>query len=145
MRLRSKAQANTPSGPAGRGAGMNHEQDPKNKIESESLDILCGPPGRMEPGARNALLQQYREAISSFLLEHKDAKTPAKIAKCVAEEFYKKRLGGRETIDLHLEVVNQLTVNLEDDKSQKFVEQSRFLILGILAYMTDLYRGKDKK
>jgi DNA-binding response OmpR family regulator len=108
--------------------------------EQRSLENLSEAPRKMSSETRELNVKNYTEALTSFITE--DTKTPLMIAQCAADEFFKNKLSGRETVDIHLESIRGLTENLSGLDAQHFVEKARFLIVGTLAHLTDLYRRK---
>jgi DNA-binding response OmpR family regulator len=112
----------------------------REEQEQRSLEHLSETPRNMDPKTKELIIQNYTEALQSFITG--DTKAPVLIAQSAADEFFKHKLSGKETVDIHLESVRVLTENLSGPDAQHFVEQSRFLIVGSLAHLTDLYRGK---
>lgn len=117
------------------------EQHQKEELQRElkALKHLAGPRLQRRAFQKDLLIKSYSEVIKKYITQ-KNA-SPAEIAQKTAEKFFKKALSGKDVIDIHLSAMDILTKDLQEDMARPVVERARFLVVGILVNLTDLYRG----
>jgi hypothetical protein len=116
------------------------QKEKLEQFEQITMKHLAGRGVKKKPFQRDKAIQSYREAIREYMTQSNAE--PAETAEKTAEDFFKKGVSGKDVIDIHLAAIDTLTKELRQDMAGRIVDQARFLLLGILANLTDLYSGK---
>jgi hypothetical protein len=91
--------------------------------------------------SREGMFNKYLSYLRNYLGDL-DA-DPARTSEKAAKVFFEEGLSGKEMIDIHLSAVDFLTGKLDRRLALRIVGQARFLMLGVLANLVDLYRASE--
>lgn len=96
------------------------------------------------PGAHQSLVQAYDRLLSAAL-ENQIFRAESDVAQGARE--MSRRLCGlnaraRDVVDLHAEVIQERTARENPDKSRACMTEGRMLLMRLLGYLADCYRGR---
>jgi DNA-binding response OmpR family regulator len=115
-----------------------HRVQMEHEREYRSLKRFSNVKGKEKTLPREKLTQNYAAVLKSYVSQSKNS--PVDAAEKTAGVFMKEGLSGKEVIKIHLEILDQLTKSLAANDAQHVVWKARFLLLGVLANLADLYR-----
>lgn len=81
----------------------------------------------------------YTEQLRAFLREPERVQP----TETIARNLFECRVSGKQLVEIHLDAIDRLTPQLDGLSAGPTVAQSRLLILGVLANLTDLYRQQS--
>lgn len=120
------------------------EKQQREELQRELRDLkhLAGTRGEKKAFKKDLVINSYSKVIREYITQENI--TPAKIVEETARDFFEKGISGKDVIDIHLQAMDILTKGLQDNLARKVVEPARFLLLGVMANLADLYRKKIK-
>jgi len=107
--------------------------------ELRSLRHLSGSKVKKKTLPRGKLIKKYAGVVKGYVTQAD--KSPAQTAEETARDFFKEGLSGKDVVDIHLSAMDMLTKDLQQDIARRIVEGARFLLLGVMTNLADLYRG----
>jgi response regulator RpfG family c-di-GMP phosphodiesterase len=115
---------------------MEHER------EHRALKHFAGPKRRGRAVSRLKLIENYSVVVKAYMTH--DANASVDKAVQTAGIFAGAGLSGKEVIKIHLETLDRLTEGMAANDAQLVVWKARFLLLGVLSNVVDLYRMKNE-
>lgn len=123
-----------------------HKQIIESYKEHEILPSLPLDPGEKTPSAkdkaeyRKQLLEQYVQLLKIYSQGHSLKESPL-ILKLVSD-FAELSFSAKEILDLHAEAIDRVSHPLSTSQAQQLVNQSRYLILGVMIHLVEFYRQR---
>ena len=105
--------------------------------ELEALKRLKTGEVKRRTFSKGRSIKLYSEVMKKYMMQKNSIS--AQIAEKTAHDFFKKGISGKETMEIHLATVESLTKKAGQGVARKIVEQSRFLLLGVMANLVDFY------
>ncbi len=113
----------------------------------ESLPDVRLESGTQVPSAddkaryRQRLSDQYIGLLKSYMKDRNLRESPLLVE--LVSDFAELSFSAKEILDLHTEAIDRVTHNMRPADVERLVNQSRYLLLGVMMHLMELYRQRS--
>jgi len=90
---------------------------------------------------RQGLSDQYIGLLKTYMKDHNLKESPLLVE--LVADYAELTFSAKEILELHTEAIDLVTHNMRPADVEKLVNQSRYLLLGVMIHLVELYRQRQ--